>query len=146
MNLEIRIRSTDLTEALHAYVERRLHFSLGRFAGRLGAVKVRITDVNGPRGGVDKLCRITAELQPSGKLIVSQTVDTNLFAAIDHTTEHIGRSFGREVERHRSLKLTRETIRNARASRSTNPCTASARTRGSRTLPPRVATRRCGRR
>lgn len=116
MKVEIRIQSTDLAEALRSYIERRLHFSLGRFAGRLGRVKVRITDINGPRGGVDKWCRITAELRPSGKLIVNETVDTNLFAAIDHATEQIGRSFAREIERFRSLKLTRETIRNAQVS------------------------------
>jgi hypothetical protein len=31
MDADIRILSTDLTEALESYIERRLHFSLGRF-------------------------------------------------------------------------------------------------------------------
>jgi len=48
MDADIRILSTDLTEALQSYIERRLHFSLGRFGRRVGRVRVRITDVNGP--------------------------------------------------------------------------------------------------
>ena len=47
MDAEIRILSTNLTEALQSYIERRLRFSLGRFGGRVGRVRVRISDVNG---------------------------------------------------------------------------------------------------
>ncbi|HYY72182.1 MAG TPA: hypothetical protein VE778_01190 [Candidatus Bathyarchaeia archaeon] len=66
MNVDIRILSTDLTEALQSYIERRLHFSLGRFGRRVGRIRVRITDVNGLRGGADKACHVSAELPPSG--------------------------------------------------------------------------------
>jgi ribosomal subunit interface protein len=99
MDVHIRIRGTDLTEAIRSYVERRLRFSLGRFASRLGRVTVRISDVNGPRGGVDKVCRISAKLTQSGQVVVQETVDANLYAAIDHATERIGQSCGREVRR-----------------------------------------------
>ena len=99
MDVHIQIRGTDLTEAIRNYVERRLCFSLGRFASRLGRVSVRIADVNGPRGGVDKACRISVKLVHSGETVVQETVDANLYVAIDHATDRIGQTCGRDLRR-----------------------------------------------
>src|SRR5437879_9407582 len=74
MDTEIRILGIDLTGALQLYIERRLRSSLSRFGGRVGRVRVRITDVNGPRGGPDKSCHISAELLPSGMTLLHQAV------------------------------------------------------------------------
>ncbi len=111
MDADIRILSTDLTEALQSYIERRLHFSLGRFGRRVGRVRVRITDVNGPRGGPDKSCHISAELLPSGIRLLQRAADANLYAAIGQATEGIGRSFARALGRNRERRRKRETVR-----------------------------------
>lgn len=97
MDVEVRLQSTDLAEVLHAYVERRLRFSLGRLAGRLGRVKVRIVDSSGPRGGVDKSCRIATELLSSGKPVIKEAVDVNLYAAIDHATSALAARLAAEM-------------------------------------------------
>ena len=114
MDTDIRILSMDLTEALQSYIERRLHFSLGRFGQRVRRVRVRITDVNGPRGGVDKSCHISAALLPSGRTLLQQAADANLYAAIGRATEGIGRSFARALGRKRERKRKRETVRFSR--------------------------------
>jgi putative sigma-54 modulation protein len=114
MDTDIRILSTDLTEALQSHIKRRLHFSLGRFGKRVGRVRVRITDVNGPRGGPDKSCHISAELLPSGMTLLQQTADTNLYAAIGQATQGIARSFARALGRNRERKRKRETVRFSR--------------------------------
>lgn len=111
MNVDIRILSTDLTEALQSYIERRLHFSLGRFGKRVGRIRVRITDVNSVRGGADKACHVSAELMPSGKTLIQQAVDANLYAAIGRATEGIGHSFARALGRNRQRRQNRETVR-----------------------------------
>jgi hypothetical protein len=82
MDADIRILNTDLTEALQSHIERRLHFSMGRFGRRMGRVRVRIPDVNGCRGGADKSCQIFAELLRTGKALLQQAVDANLCADI----------------------------------------------------------------
>ena len=43
MGADMGILSTDVTEALQSYVERRLHFSLDRFGRGVGRVRVRIS-------------------------------------------------------------------------------------------------------
>ena len=116
MELEIRVKHTDLTEALRSYVERRLRFSLGRFGGRVGRVTVRISDLNGPRGGNDKCCHLSAEAVPAGWVGVEAT-DANLYAAIDRATERLGRSFRRHLERMRTAMTRHESVRVGRSLR-----------------------------
>lgn len=120
MELEIRVQHTDLTEALRSYVERRLRFSLGRFGGRVGRVTVRIFDLNGPRGGNDKCCRLSAGVVPSGGVGVEAT-DANLYAAIDRATERLGRSFRRHLDRMRTARTRHESVRVGRGLRKLQP-------------------------
>lgn len=82
MRFDIRIQKVDLPTALGGYIER---FSLGRVDSRVQLCHFRIFDTNGPRGGVDKCCRITAHLLPSETVVV-QEIDRDLFAAIDRST------------------------------------------------------------
>lgn len=110
MEVQVRIQATDLADAVRNYAARRIHFALGRFASRVGRIVVRITDVNGTRGGVDQCCHVSAELLPSGKL-VSEQVDADLFAAIDRATERVGQAFRREIERTREARARRESVR-----------------------------------
>ena len=54
-------------------MERRLDFALGRFGGRISQVTVGLEDLNGPRGGADKRCRLAVRLVPSGKVTIEET-------------------------------------------------------------------------
>jgi putative sigma-54 modulation protein len=110
MRFEVRIQKVDLPRAVSGYIERRLHFSLSRFESRVRRVTVRIFDINGPRGGVDKCCRITAHLHPTETVVVEE-LDTDLFAAIDRATERVARTFTRWVTRMRDRKTKRESVR-----------------------------------
>ena len=69
MNVDVRIRTADLSDALRTYIERRLHFALGRFAGALGRVRVQVDDVAGAQGTTDTSCRIRAELLPNRRVL-----------------------------------------------------------------------------
>lgn len=110
MEVEVRIQGTDSAEAIRRYATRRIHFALGRFAPRVGRIVVRISDINGVRGGVDQSCQIRAELLPKGKVVLDQ-VDADLFNAIDRASERIGQAFRREVQRARDARTRRESVR-----------------------------------
>ncbi len=103
MRFDIRIQKLDLHQEVGHYIERRLRFSLSRLASRLRTVNVRVFDVNGPRGGIDKCCRITAHILPS-ETVVLQEVDADLFAAIDRATRRISRTFTRSLTLERDLR------------------------------------------
>lgn len=110
MEIEIRIQGTDLAEAIRRYAARRIQCALGRFAPRMGRVVLRISDVNGLRGGVDQCCHITAELPAKGQVVVDQ-VDADLFTAIDRASERIGEALRREFQRIRDARTRRESVR-----------------------------------
>jgi hypothetical protein len=82
MEVDVRIQGTDSADAIRRYATRRIHAALGRFAPRVGRIVVRISDINGVRGGVDQCCQIRAELLPKGEVVLDQ-VDADLFNAID---------------------------------------------------------------
>jgi hypothetical protein len=75
MRTAIQILSGELAVALRAYIDRKLRFSLSRFAGRLGRVRVRVANVDGHAGGKDVSCRIRAELLPSRSQVIHETVN-----------------------------------------------------------------------
>lgn len=51
----------------------RLRFALRRMTRKVSAARVSLTDVNGPRGGLDKHAQIQLQLESHGTLIVGAT-------------------------------------------------------------------------
>ena len=107
MNIELRIGNAGVADALRRYVERRLHFALGRFGDRVGGVSVRLY---GSGNTPNCKCRMSAELQPFGNVVVEER-DPDLFTAIDRAAGRLGRRVARELDRIRDIKTGRESIR-----------------------------------
>lgn len=102
MDLQIRILPTELAAALRSHVERRLRLRLARWADRVGRVSVRIQDVVLAPAGAGKACGISVRLPVSGRTIRRETVDADLYVAIEYATERIGSAVERELEPLRS--------------------------------------------
>ncbi|MBX6313964.1 MAG: HPF/RaiA family ribosome-associated protein, partial [Isosphaeraceae bacterium] len=91
MQLEMRGVNFELDDALKGHLERRLRFALGRFMRRIDRVIVRLSDINGPRGGVDKRCLILVTLVPRGEVVVEGS-DHDPFALVARAADRIGRA------------------------------------------------------
>ena len=87
-----------LSDALREYAERRLRFALDRFVPRIADVHLRLEDLNGPRGGVDKECRLDVLGLPSWRIQV-QGEGTTFNDAIDAAAARAGRSIARLLSR-----------------------------------------------
>lgn len=70
MRITVRASSRWLTRR----ARRRFAFALRRFEDRVRSLVVRVTDVNGPRGGIDKRCRVTVQLQGPSRTVVIDDV------------------------------------------------------------------------
>ena len=81
-------------------IERRLRFALVRFGSRIDKVFVFLHDLNGPKGGIDKLCRILVKTRGCG-VVVASVPDSDWYTAVDRATTRIGQTVARHVERHR---------------------------------------------
>jgi putative sigma-54 modulation protein len=104
--LSITDRSGLLTTELRQLAERRLLFALSRFGNRIIRVNVVVCDENGPRGGVDKACRITITLRRAADVIVRHR-DVDMAACISRVAERAGRAVSRAIERSQSFDNVR---------------------------------------
>jgi len=98
MQIDILSRELALTESLRSHVKRRLWFAMSRFQGRGLRIKVRLSDVNGPRGGVDMHCHLHICVAGLPDIDVEDT-EANLYAAVNRAAERAGRTLQRQLAR-----------------------------------------------
>lgn len=98
MKLFVVGETTSVTEGLHDFIRRRLHFALGRFAPEVERVTTRVGDVNGPRGGADKRCRMEVKLRGLAHVLSEARAD-DVEAAVAFAAERLGRGVARALER-----------------------------------------------
>jgi CBS domain-containing protein len=91
----IRMVGVDLNHDDRAYIRKSLGIKLGKYAGPIERVSVRVKDVNGPRGGVDQVCRIKMVLTglPS---VVFQSQAASLKDAINGALTGVERAVRRQ--------------------------------------------------
>lgn len=102
MNFQIQAQDFTLTTGLRQHVAVRLACALNHGQDIVSSIIVRLSDVNGPRGGVDKCCGIEVRLKGAPSLIVEDT-QTDLYVAIDRASERIGRTLDRRLARQRDF-------------------------------------------
>lgn len=98
MELEVRGRHLHVSGALRQHLERRLGFALGRVSHRINTVWVRLEDTNGPKGGLDKRCRIKVA-GGGGWLVMIEEHDSDAYAAVERAAGRAGRAVERTLER-----------------------------------------------
>ena len=118
MNVQIRTRGIPVTEGLRSHVERRASFALDRFSERVISVTVRLADSNGPRGGVDKVCRVEIALRGAGSVRASDA-HSDLYVAIDGALHRTSRGVARTLQRERQVVLELLALASATGTRRT---------------------------
>jgi ribosomal subunit interface protein len=98
MELDIRGLHVPLVDPVAAHARHRLDLSLSRFSPRIRHVDVRLDDVNGPRGGIDKTCHVTIELVHGGVVRTHAKAET-LGAAVDLAAHRAARRLARRFDR-----------------------------------------------
>ncbi|NQW04902.1 MAG: ribosome-associated translation inhibitor RaiA [Acidobacteria bacterium] len=98
MTITIHTHGLDLTDGIHEHVHRRLRYALGRFSDKLTRIVVRLSDENGPRGGVDKRCLVTVGV-PGQPDVVVKASKSDLFVAVDRAANGAWRSLVKRLKR-----------------------------------------------
>ncbi|MBS1176167.1 MAG: hypothetical protein H6R06_579 [Proteobacteria bacterium] len=80
---------------------RRLRFVLRRLTWLVPRARVRLSDVNGPRGGVDKQCRVELRTDSAGTVVVT-AVARDWQAALDTALARSARTLVRVWRRGRT--------------------------------------------
>ncbi len=100
MDLLIRSEGFRMTGPLHDFVQNRLRLSLAQFKQLKAKIRVRLSDDNGPRGGVDKCCRFEVRILGMRPILVDER-DSDLYIAISRGSQRIQRQIARAVSRRR---------------------------------------------
>jgi ribosome-associated translation inhibitor RaiA len=96
MRIDIRAKNIDLSPSLRTYIQRRIGFALGARDSQIQNVQVMLSDINGPKGGPDKRCRILLRLAGL-KDIVIEDVQSELRVAIDRAASRASHTVARRL-------------------------------------------------
>ena len=94
--IEIRSKIDCPDRKIRQFAEHRMSFALDRFQS-LRRIVVSIEDVNGPKGGPDKLCRIVAEFRFAE--VVVEEVQPNWQSSVALAIRRVARKTARELGR-----------------------------------------------
>jgi ribosomal subunit interface protein len=106
MKIGILTHGVELSAALRDYAQRRLTTAVSRYRHVVDAVAVRLVDLNGPKGGIDKACVVHAQSAAFPAVLVRER-DADLYAAIDRASGRLDRALARRLGRRRDLERGR---------------------------------------
>lgn len=94
--IEVRSKADCTEQEVRQFTERRVRFALDRFR-QTRRVAVFIEDVNGPKGGADKRCRIVAEFGFAS--VVIEEVRPAWQSAVARAVRRLSRKLAQELKR-----------------------------------------------
>jgi len=98
MQIDIEAHGTELSADARQRVEHRMRNVLARLAHRVTHVVVYLTDLNGPRGGVDKHCCVEVRMSHERAVVVEEK-HRDLFHAVDRGLSRAAQAVTRRVKR-----------------------------------------------
>jgi ribosome-associated translation inhibitor RaiA len=109
LRAHVRVIGVSITDENRVFIKQTLARKLRKFASSVHRASVRVTDVNGPRGGQDQLCRVKVVL-PGLVTVVVERRHAKLRAAVSAALLAAERSVQQRVGRQR-LKPHRDRTR-----------------------------------
>lgn len=109
MRIEMQAHDFPITDGLRAHVERHVGRAIERLDEHVRRVEVRLFDLNGPRGGVDKGCRLHLRLGGLPDVLAEDTAQ-DLYAAVTRSAARARRNLKRRIARTRETPLARARI------------------------------------
>jgi putative sigma-54 modulation protein len=107
MKTHIHAKGFDLTDGIRSHIDKRIHFYLSRMQEHIMSIDVHLADINGPKGGIDKQCKVLIHSKNITSITIRDTKD-NLYEAIDHAINRASHSLVRKITRVQKLsRITR---------------------------------------
>jgi ribosome-associated translation inhibitor RaiA len=105
--MRIKITGTNLgtSPALIEHAESRVRSALERFGRHVKRVTVRFTDINGGRGGEDKVCSLSVTLHRLGTTEV-ESMGSDAYGVVERASAKMKLVLSRKLERHQERRLS----------------------------------------
>jgi ribosome-associated translation inhibitor RaiA len=123
----------NLNPSLRNEIERRLAAAFGRIEGWVHKADVALDDINGPRGGVCKRCRVVVTTTGMGQVVVTET-HASVYGAVLGAIRRVrsavlGKAKHVQKRRMRSRRRSSQRLDDAAAANEANLDQSSAGTR-----------------
>ncbi len=99
MRIDLHCDNVEAAPGLRDYVTRRMSFAIGRFRDHIQWARVKVADVNGPRGGPDKRCVVQLRLRNLPDVVFAIT-QIEVRAAVDEAADRVARVLSQRLRRH----------------------------------------------
>lgn len=109
MKPTIVAKGVKLSRRLREHVIHRLNLTLDRKHYSIQAIKVRISDQNGPKGGIDKHCQLHLTLPGLPTVVVTEKGD-DIAAMVDQAAHRAAQAIDRLLSRAKSIRHTKYTV------------------------------------
>jgi putative sigma-54 modulation protein len=103
IDMVIHAASSQAAQTLREFVTKRLSFVLRPFEHQVRRVKVRLSDLNGPKRGVDTECLVAVELN-DGRRVLTTARTAVPFAAVCDAASRMRESLRRELGLRRPIR------------------------------------------
>lgn len=110
MLIAIRETGIGLSSDGRAYAIDRVERALATARTHIRKVMIYLTDLNGPRGGADKLCRLAVTLD-TGRPVVVVTNGETVTGAVDGAADKAGEVVHDEIHRRSDRRRTGRLVR-----------------------------------
>lgn len=98
MRIDLHCDNVDVAPGLRDYVARRMRFAIGRFQDHIRWARVKVADVNGPRGGTDKRCVVQLRLRNLPDVVFAIT-QIDVRTAVDQAADRVARVLAQRLRR-----------------------------------------------
>ena len=102
MRIDIQTKNFSMTDALHSHAERRMRFALTRGDDHIRRMVMRLSVINGPRGGAVMRCHLQVMMARLPDVLV-EDIQADVYLAIDRATDRAGRTVVRKIDHHQGL-------------------------------------------
>jgi len=99
MLVNIQSRHFSLSEALSKYVKSKVQIMMSRYESKINSINVSLFDINGPKGGEDKCCKIIIKINGASSIVVQETAE-DLYDAINTCSRRARRVVKRQLSVH----------------------------------------------
>jgi putative sigma-54 modulation protein len=98
VTIDFRVRGIEFTDELRNAVERIVVFALDRYEAQMDKISVYMADLNGPKGGVDKLCQITARLGRGNPVLILEQ-GSEILTTVNRAARRLEHRIGQVLRR-----------------------------------------------
>jgi len=100
MQIAVHVKDKYASTRLQGNLADILMVSLAKFRGRVRDVTLILDDINGPKGGLDKQCKVIVKLKRRSPVVIKDR-DSNIGNLVRRVVERTAYTIGQKIDEHR---------------------------------------------